>query len=138
MKQENPNREKARGLARQIANMTDEQKAAWLERVPVLSIERRPLSGGNHMLAAMQCDGATMVAGFRQWLAAGRSVRKGQTALYIFAPAGRGKAEAEPPASAGADPGAVEGGESVRFLLVPVFDVSQTDECADEPATVAA
>src|SRR3954471_10120505 len=136
MPKDNPNREKARDLARQIANMTEEQKALWLARVPVLTINRTALSGKNHMLVAMQRESATMVAGFRQWLATGRAVRKGQQAIYIFAPAGRGKAEASAPSS---DPGAPEGeaGEAVRFLLVPVFDVSQTDEI-DATATAEA
>jgi hypothetical protein len=122
------NREKARGLARQITNMTEEQKAKWMARAPILTMDLRALSGKNHMLVAMQCDTATMVGGFRQWLAAGRAVRKGQSAIYIFAPAGNRKAEASAPRSA--EPGAAdaEAGESVRFLLVPVFDVSQTDE----------
>ncbi len=137
MKKESPNREKARQLAKQIAGFTEEQKAQWLARVPILTMEGRPISGKNHMLVAMQCETATMVGGFRQWLAAGRAVRQGQTALYIFAPAGRGKAEASAPSSA-ADPGAAEGaGDSVRFLMVAVFDVSQTDAC-EAPATVAA
>lgn len=127
MKKENPNREKARHLAKQIAGMSEEQKAQWLARVPVLTMEGRPISGKNHMLVAMQCETATMVGGFRQWLAAGRAVRKGETALYIFAPGGRGKAEASAPSSA--EPGAAAEGaaESVRFIMVPVFDVSQTE-----------
>jgi hypothetical protein len=127
---ENPNREKARGLARHISNMTDEQKAVWLARAPILTMDCKALSGKNHMLVAMQCEAATMVGGFRQWLAAGRAVRKGQAAIYIFAPCGNRKADSSAPSSA--DPGAPEGeaAESVRFLLVPVFDVSQTDEIA--------
>ncbi|MGR4927300.1 ArdC family protein [Bradyrhizobium sp. CAR08] len=136
MPKENPNKEKARTLANQIAAMSDEQKAAWMARVPVLTTEGKPISGKNHMLAAMQRDDATMVAGFRQWLALGRAVRKGETALYIFAPSGR---KAEPSAPSGEKAGdALEAvGDSIRFLLVPVFDVAQTDPVETTQAVAA-
>ncbi|MDI2074498.1 hypothetical protein [Bradyrhizobium sp. Mp27] len=78
-KKENPNKEKARQLAQQIANMTDEQKAQWLTRVPILTIEGRPISGKHQLLAAMQCQTATMVGGFQQRIAAGRVVREGES-----------------------------------------------------------
>lgn len=136
MPKDNPNKEKARTLANQIAAMSDEQKASWMARVPVLTTEGKPISGKNHMLAAMQRDDATMVAGFRQWLALGRAVRKGETALYIFAPSGR-KPEASAPSgeTAGDDSSAV--GASIRFLLVPVFDVAQTDPVETTQAVAA-
>jgi hypothetical protein len=132
-KETNPNREKARSLARQIAGMTDEQKAQWMARVPILTMDRRPLSGKNHMLVAMQCADATMVGGFRQWLAAGRAVRKGETAIYIFVPSSARSAPGADAETGGADAG---GAETVRFLMAPVFDVSQTD--AIEIAATAA
>ncbi|MBR0998796.1 hypothetical protein ABIF65_003721 [Bradyrhizobium japonicum] len=137
-KKENPNKEKARQLAQQIANMTDEQKAQWLTRVPILTIEGRPISGKNQLLAAMQCQTATMVGGFQQWIAAGRVVREGESALYIFAPSGARKAEASAPSSAGA-PGNAQAAEaeSVRFIMVPVFDVAQTKKLPAEQAAAA-
>ncbi|UFX42091.1 ssDNA-binding domain-containing protein [Bradyrhizobium sp. 41S5] len=137
MRKPNPNKEKAAQLARQIANMTEEQKALWLQRAPILTADARPISGKNHMLAAMQCEGATMLGGFNQWLAAGRAVRKGESAIYIFAPSGR-RATAEASAAPSADGAAAEAAaESVRFILVPVFDVSQTDEKPAEQAAAA-
>lgn len=134
-KKENPNKEKARQLAKQIANMTDEQKAQWLARVPILTIDGRPLSGKNQMLAAMQSQTATMVGGFQQWIASGRVVMEGQSALYIFAPSGARKAEASAPGPDGA-PAAAEA-ESVRFIMVPVFDVAQTKELPAEQSAAA-
>jgi antirestriction protein ArdC len=128
MKKENPNKEKARQLAKQIADMSDEQKAQWLARVPILTIDGRPISGKNQMLAAMQCQTATMLGGFQQWLAAGRAVRKGESALYIFAPSGSRKAEASAPGTDSGNAAAETATESVRFIMVPVFDVSQTDQ----------
>ena len=137
MPKDNPNKEKARALANQIAGMTDAQKSAWLARVPVLTTEGKPISGKNHMLAAMQRDDATMVAGFRQWLALGRAVRKGETALYIFAPSGGRKAEASAPSNETSGDDSATVGESVRFLLVPVFDVAQTDPIETAQAVAA-
>ena len=40
----------------------------------------------NTLLIAFQCPHATHVAGFRKWLELGRCVRKGETAIRIFAP----------------------------------------------------
>ncbi|KGT73707.1 hypothetical protein MA20_42940 [Bradyrhizobium japonicum] len=135
-KKENPNKEKARQLAQQIANMTDEQKAQWLARVPILTIDGSALSGNNQLLAALQCQTATMVGGFQQWIAAGRVVQEGQSALYIFAPTGARKAEASAPSN---EAGAAEAAEAptVRFVMVPVFDVAQTKELPAERAAAA-
>jgi antirestriction protein ArdC len=140
MRKPNPNRERAQSIARQIANMTEEQKAIWLQRAPVLRADGSALSGKNNLLAMMQLDSATMVAGFDQWLKLGRAVRKGSAALYIFAPSrGKSKAEAEP-AAPGKPAGelAAEAAESVRFLMVPVFDISQTDAVPAEGSAAAA
>src|SRR5579884_3603830 len=40
----------------------------------------------NTLLIAFQCPHATHVAGFRKWLELGRCVRRGETAIRIFAP----------------------------------------------------
>ncbi|WP_454629571.1 ArdC-like ssDNA-binding domain-containing protein [Bradyrhizobium cenepequi] len=113
-------------MAQQIANFTDEQKAAWLARAPIVTADGRALSDKNHMLVGMQCAAATMVAGFQQWLSLGRAVRKGEAAVYIFAPSTR-RAEIAAP-GAESNSGETVAAESVRFIMVPVFDVSQTDQ----------
>lgn len=138
MKKENPNRDAARRLARKLAEMTDSERAEFAARCPViLTIDGRPISGKNAMLAMMQMESVTVIGGFRQWLAAGRAVRQGQKAIYIFVPSSARAA----PADSGADPaGAADpaGGETVtRFLMAPVFDVSQTDAIETETAAAA-
>ncbi len=136
MKKENPNKDAARALARKIAEMTDTERAEFAARCPVtLTIDGRPISGKNAMLAMMQYQNVTVIGGFRQWLAAGRVVRQGQKAIYIFVPSSR-RVEAAPNAEGAADDS--DAGESVRFLMAAVFDVSQTDAIENEGAAVAA
>lgn len=90
-------------------------------------------SMGNQILIALQCPGATRVAGFRAWLGHNRYVRKGEKGIAILAPMVFRKREAGDPAPAmidGRDVGARRERSSdvaVRFRVVHVFDVSQTD-----------
>ena len=44
------------------------------------------LSLNNQLLVALSCPEATLVAGFKAWLALGYCVRKGETAIRIVAP----------------------------------------------------
>jgi antirestriction protein ArdC len=79
----------------------------------------------NQLLIAMQKPDATRVAGFRAWLALGYCVRRGETALRIFAPCPPSKAKLKSWHDAGADPA-----EKPRtfFRLTAVFDRSQVQE----------
>ena len=132
-KRPNPNKERARELAKSIAAMSDEERQEFAMRAPVLTVDGRILSGKNQMLAAMQLQTVTMIGGFRQWIGAGRVVKQGESALYIWIPSTRkigGDA---------ADEGAAGGEiEETRFFLAPVFDVSQTQELAGVDAAAAA
>jgi len=80
-------------------------------------------SFGNAMLIYTRCPQATRVAGFEAWKKLGRVVRKGEKGIPIFAPAGMGRATRRND----------ETGEDetlrtwLRFKVVYVFDVSQTD-----------
>ncbi|MGO9458461.1 MAG: ArdC-like ssDNA-binding domain-containing protein [Acidimicrobiales bacterium] len=75
-------------------------------------------SFGNVMLIADQCPQATRVAGFRAWQRMGRTVRRGERAIWILAPVvGRNKGDDGEPSQR-----VVRG-----FRHVPVFDVSQTE-----------
>lgn len=85
----------------------------------------RTYSPLNRMLIFVQCEGATQVAGYRDWQGRGRQVRKGEKAIRILAPM-VGKAKD--------DEGNVitdESGQPRRrvygFREVSVFDVSQTE-----------
>ena len=125
----NPARERAQSIARQLGAMTPEARDSLAATLPViLTAAGAPLSGRNAMMVAMQAPGATMVAGFRQWLALGRAVRRGEHACYIWAPTRGRSADAD-----AADGEARTGG----FILVPVFDIGQTD-AADGAAGMAA
>ena len=61
----------------------------------------------------LQRPDATQVAGYKKWPELNRHVKKGETALRIFAPLVYKNEEDEP--------------EVRGFRLVSVFDVSQTD-----------
>lgn len=113
--------------------------------------ERTGYSLRNASLILGQLPTARQVQSFKKWQEEGRQVRKGEKALYIFAPTkkredkekGDGQAEkvkpeqAERPAAKD-KPEQDKDGEAVsrhRFVLVPVFDVSQTDP-ADRKSVV--
>jgi antirestriction protein ArdC len=95
----------------------------WIRYLNVQSRFHR-YSFGNVVLIAAQLPGASRVAGFRAWLKLGRSVRKGEKAIWILAPMARKKANEDD-----AGPDRVIAG----FKYVPVFDIAQT-EGAELPA----
>lgn len=78
----------------------------------------RGYSLNNTLLILAQRPNATTVASFRHWSELGRQVRRGERSLRIWAPSVRRERDE------------ATGNEttSVRaFVLVPVFDISQTD-----------
>jgi antirestriction protein ArdC len=78
----------------------------------------RGYSLNNTMLILAQRPEATTVASYRRWLELGRQVRRGEQSLRIWAPSVRRER----------DESTGEETTSVRaFVLVPVFDVSQTE-----------
>lgn len=106
-------------FAAQVAAMTEAQRAELAARFPIVTIERHALSVRNNILCAMQTPAPlTIVGGFRQWLNAGRCVRKGEKALYILCPMTR---------KAGEGDKADTEGNVTFFREVPIFDVAQTD-----------
>jgi antirestriction protein ArdC len=70
----------------------------------------------NSFLIAAQAPDATYVAGYRTWRTLGRTVRRGERAIRIYAPM-RLKPDPDAPDEAG----------RVIFRAVPVFDLAQTD-----------
>ena len=88
-------------------------------------------SDRNAGLIAMQCPTATDVSGYRQWIARGRRVARGEAGIRILAPAGtyRVKDESDPDG---------EGTERQAFRMVTVFDVAQTLTLAEWEAAEAA
>lgn len=112
-------------LAKQIAAMSDEQRAEMAARMAgAVTIEGRVLSIHNACLLACQRPDTTMVGGFQQWKANGRSVRKGEHGLMIWAPCRPREGDAPAP-----EPGEMSSARP-NFVMVTVFDVAQTDAVA--------
>lgn len=118
-----------RGIAKSIADMTDEQRATLASKmVAVVTIEGHSLSVHNTLLVSMQRDAVTVVGGFQQWRKAGRTVKRGETGLNLWIPKSHGKAE-DAPEQADADGETRQG-----FVIGTVFDVSQTEELGAQSA----
>lgn len=78
----------------------------------------RGYSLNNTLLILSQRPAATTVASYRRWAELGRQVRRGEHALRVWAPSTRKER----------DPATGDEAEVVRtWVLVPVFDVVQTD-----------
>ncbi|MGD9573740.1 MAG: ArdC-like ssDNA-binding domain-containing protein [Thermoleophilia bacterium] len=78
----------------------------------------RGYSLNNTLLILAQRPDATTVASFRHWTELGRQVRRGERALRIWAPSVRRERDE----ATGEETAAVR-----AFVLVPVFDIAQTD-----------
>src|SRR5918911_2476956 len=77
-------------------------------------------SPNNVLLILAQKPEATRVAGYKTWQTLGRQVKKGERAIYIFAPHPyRVTTEDET--------GEEQTHEGLTFRTVPVFDISQTE-----------
>lgn len=114
-------REQFRKLAKQVSEMSDEQKAHLTARLgAVPTCDGRTLSLHNTCLLLTQCPGVSLVGGFRQWLKLGRSVKKGEHGHCIWIPLGASKS-----ADNSGEPTSVD---DPRFGVGTVFDVSQTRE----------
>lgn len=117
-------RKKFRDLVSKVAAMTDEQREEWAERFSIATCEGHVLSPTNQILVGMQCETATLVGGFNQWKRAGRAVKRGEKGIAIWIPT----ADKKPaPDAAGREGEGKDEGDSVRFLMGTVFDVSQTE-----------
>jgi hypothetical protein len=102
--------------------MSDEQRAAMAAQMSaVVTVEGRALSLHNSCLVACQKPDATVLGGFGQWIKAGRCVRKGEHGLMIWAPTMRRTNEPSPDAEQESTT------RRAGFIMVTVFDVSQTD-----------
>jgi hypothetical protein len=99
-------------LSRGVEQLGDEGK--WEEFLCAQARFHR-YSFANTMLILQQCPDATTVAGFNAWRRMGRSVRKGERAIWIVAPVvgRRSNTDAEQ--------------EVAGFRRVAVFDLAQTE-----------
>lgn len=105
-------------LRKQLANLSEDQKLQLiLEAGGITNVEGHTLSHTNTLLMMMQLSTTpTVVGGYRQWLRAGRQVRRGQHGLMIWYPSRKVQDEDE------------ETDEELNFYVGTVFDISQTDE----------
>lgn len=112
--------------------LTSDGWRAWLRTRSIL----HGYSTGNTLLLLGQAYEREMtlthVAGFKAWTRLGRCVRKGETALRVFAPMPVRRREDEDQEE-DSRVGRAEDGERrrMRYRLSSVFDVSQTDPLPD-------
>lgn len=95
--------------------------ATFAEKFPTYSQK-------NQALIFAQMDTATVCAGFNKWKAEGRMVRKGEKGIKIFAPSSKIEKDEK------GNPVKDEKGETKKtsfFVMVTVFDISQTEEIQD-------
>jgi antirestriction protein ArdC len=112
-----------REFAKRVSAMTADDRRALADRIGLRTIEGHALSVFNACMVYMQKNPpATVVGGFRQWLTAGRCVRKGEHGFAIWVPIGRENGNRE-----SSEPTGDDKRDSLRFTLGTVFDVSQTD-----------
>lgn len=111
--------QKIQQLATRIGGMNESERQALAARLPtVLNPDGHPLTFRNTALLTMQSgrEDITIVAGFKQWIKAGRVVTKGEHALgYILVPMSSKKKDDDD-----------DENNRMHFKHVAVFDVSQT------------
>lgn len=107
-------------IVKAVSGMTPEQRHAMVfSHGAVFNIGNTPLSPFNSCLVIRQNPGATIVGGFKQWLKAGRVVKKGEKGIGIWVPTVRkSKVEGEAPRTG--------------FVIGYVFDIEQTEELNSE------
>lgn len=106
-----------------LAEALDSGRSEGLQAFLTAMAKFHSYSFQNVMLIVSQRPDATHVAGFHAWRSLGRAVRKGEKGIAIFAPMML-KAKADETAR----PASEEEPERVlRFRVVHVFDISQTD-----------
>ena len=120
-----------KALWKQVANTPE------LERIEMsMKYGFRKLDGGefspcNSMLLALQCPTGSVFGGFRAWLKAGRSVRKGEHGSMVWVPIGRKATDATTGETA-----TENDGEKPGFIAGTVFDIGQTEETELQPREV--
>ena len=121
-------RERFKVIVKKIAAMPEAERAQLIMQAgAVVTCEGRALSLTNTMLAVLQFPGVSIVGGFRQWLKAGRCVRKGEHGLSIWIPLGM-KRDGSQELIGQLEEAAGDAGGSAKFGTATVFDVSQTCE----------
>lgn len=106
-------------LIKRASAMTPEQRQELFSTLPlVVNTDGKALSVRNTILIHWQIENPTIVGGFRQWIKAGRVVRKGEHGASILFPRNVGT---ETSRESG------EPQEKIAFLSGTVFDIGQTE-----------
>lgn len=124
-------KEQLAGLASRIRAMSEGQKRELVERFgSIFTPEGHALSLFNTVGLIQQAGGRSLgqVGGFRQWLKAGRMVRKGEHACGVIWVPLHGKKSAKTPSEEGENAVAPQ---KPRFKIIPVFSVDQTEPARD-------
>jgi len=111
--------ERTRELLDQLKERVENVKSSDEFKRILLTMSRfHSYSWRNCLLIFMQCPHSTRVAGFRTWNKMGRHVKKGESAIWIFAPMTFKRKDED------------DGDDeeiATMFRPVPVFDISQTE-----------
>lgn len=105
-------------LGEKVATLSSSDE--WVAYLRYIAALRR-YSFNNLMLIAAQCPHATHVAGFRTWQQLGRQVRTGEKAIKILGYSTKKITKTDP------DTGEDTEDRIIRFPILSVFDISQTD-----------
>jgi len=122
------------GALNDLATALEQGKSQTLVEYLAAMAKFHRYSFGNVLLIAAQSPDARRVAGYRTWQQLGRQVKHGEKGILIFAPMflKNRTDESSPETSTGDEPD-----KQLRFRVVHVFDVSQTEgEPLPEHATV--
>jgi len=103
-------------LAKKLKAMDEGAKLNFVAERLIHNVDNKQMSLNNTMLMLMQRSEEipTVVGGFKQWLNAGRCVKKGEHGMMIWYPSSRKKEDSEE--------------EETRFYVGTVFDIAQTAE----------
>jgi hypothetical protein len=112
-------RAKVKQMCATIAALPESDRIALSNQCLATNTQGHTLSPHNQMLIAYQFASATVVGGFHQWKAAGRSVKKGEHCISIWVPIGAkdSKTATEP----------TDTTERPGFMMGAIFDISQTE-----------
>lgn len=128
-------RAQIRNLCNIVKAMPEEKRVLLAASFGVRTCEGRELSPFNQCLLFHQNDKVSIVGGFAQWRALGRTVKKGEKALAIWVPCKRnaesGAAAMAAIVPAGIDPASLD---ERFFVLGNVFDITQTETEAEKAA----
>ena len=122
-------KQKMAGISKQVKAMAPADREALAQKLGTRTPEGHTLSAWNTCFLWLQAGKAlAIVAGFKQWQKAGRIVKKGEHAVGDILVPMFGNATADKTSEDATDDTSAESKPNMRFRLVPVFDIGQTDD----------